>query len=68
MDVRMQAPEGATSCGHQGVSYEVDEDGAVTVPEEAVADLMSHGYEPIGETVEEVVVKKSRRNKKAEEE
>lgn len=62
--VRMTAPEGATGCGWMGESYEVDEDNKVTVPEEAVNDLMFHGYKPDAEDAEEAVAKKSKRSRK----
>ena len=39
----MTAPEGATSCSHDGQEFDVV-DGMVEVPVEAVADLLSHGY------------------------
>ena len=38
------APEGCTTCSHDGVAYEVDAEGFVTVAVEAVADLLSHGF------------------------
>lgn len=47
-----------------GESYEVDEDNKVTVPEEAVNDLMFHGYKPDAEDAEEAVAKKSKRSRK----
>lgn len=41
--VKLKAPEGSTGCSHNGNEYEVV-DGIVEVPEEAVADLLPHGY------------------------
>lgn len=67
--VKMTPPEGATSCGWAGESYDVDDDNTVTVPEEALSDLMSHGYKPAPDAVEEevaeaIVAKKSKRKGK----
>lgn len=39
----LAAPEGATSCTHDGVIYEV-EDGLVVVPHAALEHLTPHGY------------------------
>jgi hypothetical protein len=44
---KLKAPEGATNCSHEGQMYEVDADGSVDVPDEAVAPLMCHGFTPI---------------------
>lgn len=43
---KLKAPEGSTGCSHDGKEYEVDKDGLVDVPDEAVADLLPHGYVP----------------------
>lgn len=42
--VNMKAPDGTTGCSVGGESYKVDKKGFVEVPEEAVADLMQHGF------------------------
>jgi hypothetical protein len=36
--------ENATGCSYDGVNYDPDVTGAFDVPEEAVADLASHGF------------------------
>lgn len=41
--VKLKAPEGSTGCSHSGIEYEAI-GGIVEVPEEAVADLLPHGY------------------------
>jgi hypothetical protein len=41
---RLQAPEGASSVNHQGFEYEVEEDGTVVVPTDAVELLAGHGF------------------------
>lgn len=46
----------ATGCSYAGVSYPSKE-GAFTVPAVAVEDLASHGFAPVGETVEQVVAR-----------
>lgn len=38
------APDNCTSCSFDDVVYDVDADGFVIVPNEAVADLTSHGF------------------------
>jgi hypothetical protein len=43
---KLKAPEGATSCSHDGQSFDVDTDGTVDVPDEAVVALMCHGFAP----------------------
>lgn len=40
---KLKAPEGATACSFAGETFEVV-DGAVDVPDEAVAELMNHGF------------------------
>ena len=42
MPVKMKTPEGMTGCSFGGEEFEV-ESGHVTVPQEAVGDLMCHG-------------------------
>jgi len=49
----MKAPEGATGCSHAGEAYDVDDAGHVTVPDAAVVDLKSHGYEPVADVAQE---------------
>lgn len=39
----LNAPKGAKSCSWNGQEFEV-EDGLVVVPNEAVLDLIPHGY------------------------
>lgn len=39
----------ATSCSFAGVSFERDGDGSFDVPEEAVGELLSHGFTPTKE-------------------
>ena len=39
----LYAPEGCTGCSFEGTEYEVT-DGAVTVPVEAVSQLLGHGF------------------------
>jgi len=46
---KMKAPEGATQCSVAGESYEVDPSGHVTVPAEAVGELVPHGYVPVAD-------------------
>ena len=43
--VQLRHPDGC-GCGWDGVAYEADENGIVTVPAEAAADLESHGFGP----------------------
>jgi hypothetical protein len=42
--IRLTHRDGPTSCGWQGMKFEPEADGAVTVPVEATADLQSHGF------------------------
>jgi hypothetical protein len=42
--VKLKAPEDAGGCSVDGVSYEVDKSGHVTVDAAHVADLLDHGY------------------------
>jgi hypothetical protein len=49
--VRMIARSGASSCSWGGQTFEPDEDGAVTVPVEAMADLGHHGFVPYNEAL-----------------
>jgi hypothetical protein len=44
---KLKAPEGATSCSHDGVVYEADASGLVDVPDEAVLPLLDHGFAPV---------------------
>lgn len=44
MTTKMKAPEGGTGCSFDGIEYEVDSKGCVTVPEEAVPVLSDHGF------------------------
>lgn len=41
--VKMVPPEGGTGCSFDGKEYVVD-NGVVEVPNEAVAELIGHGY------------------------
>lgn len=41
---KLKAPENSTSCSFGGYEYAVEKDGLVCVPDEAVADLLSHGF------------------------
>lgn len=50
--VNADDPTAGVSFG--GVSYQPDEDGIVTVPAEAAADLVSHGFVPVAELVKEL--------------
>lgn len=43
---KLKAPEGSRSCSHEGTTYETDADGNVEVPDEAVVELVSHGFVP----------------------
>lgn len=43
---KLKAPEGCKSCSHDGIEFEVDKNGVVDVPDEAVADLFNHGFTP----------------------
>lgn len=62
---KLKAPEGATSAGFDGETFEVV-NGIITVPHEAVAALIPHGYEPIGQTDEQDdVVEQKAASKKA---
>lgn len=49
---RMTAPKGATSATYDGETYTVA-NGFITVPHEALAPLMSHGFTPTGEADEQ---------------
>jgi hypothetical protein len=51
--VRMIARSGASSCSWGGQTFEPDEDGAVTVPVEAMADLSppTHDFVPYNESL-----------------
>ena len=50
--VRMIARSGASSCSWGGQTFAPDEDGAVTVPVEAMADLnQTHGFVPYNEAL-----------------
>lgn len=41
---KMKAPDNCTSCSHNEQVFEIDDKGNVDVPEEAVADLLNHGF------------------------
>lgn len=41
-------PAGATSASFDGVTYEADKDGNITVPLLAVEPLVSHGFALVG--------------------
>jgi hypothetical protein len=41
---KLKAPDNCTSCSFNEEVFEVDDKGTVTVPEEAVADLLDHGF------------------------
>jgi hypothetical protein len=41
--MKMQCPEGMSSVSWHGVNFAVDENGQIDVPEEAAAELTSHG-------------------------
>mgnify|MGYP006935497311 CR=1 FL=1 len=38
--------EGATSFSYRGDEYKADDNGVFEVPEEALAEIMAHGFEP----------------------
>lgn len=62
---KMKAPEGATSATFDGDVFEVV-GGTVTVPHDALAALISHGFEPVGESDDaDVQVEETRATKKA---
>ncbi len=44
--IRMRNPAG-TGCGWRDTAYAPDEHGVVTVPAEALLDLLSHEYRPV---------------------
>jgi len=44
MSPRLLAPPGSGGCSFGGEEYLVDESGAVDVPDDAVADLVGHGF------------------------
>ena len=44
MLAKMKAPEGCTSCSYDGKTFEVDDEGLVTVPVLAATPLMFHGF------------------------
>ena len=52
MPVKMEVPEGATSCSYAGEVFE-SVDGVVTVPQGAVADLQCHGFTVIKMTFDD---------------
>lgn len=41
--VVLHAPDGCTGCSFEGTEYDADND-TVTVPAEAVSQLLSHGF------------------------
>ena len=47
--MKFKAREGASSVSFGGKEYKVGKDGTVDVPEEAAADLASHGFVPVAE-------------------
>ena len=51
-NVRVSHPEGI-GCSFDGVNYEPDEHGTIIVPAESVGALTSHGFTPVGQTVEQ---------------
>lgn len=44
---KLIAPENSTGCSFDGKNYETDKEGNVDVPDEAVADLLAHGFKPV---------------------
>lgn len=62
---KMKAPEGATSVTFDGDTFEVV-GGVVTVPHDALEVLISHGFEPIGDSDDQdEVVEQTRATKKS---
>jgi hypothetical protein len=53
--IRLRKADGSdASCGYEGIAYPEDDDGSVLVPMGAMGALIeSHGYEPVGNSVEE---------------
>jgi hypothetical protein len=47
--MKMKAPKGASGCSFNGTEYECDKRGIVDVPDEAVAELVPHGFTPVGD-------------------
>jgi hypothetical protein len=45
--MKMQAPDGASGCSVDGTEYKCTKAGIVDVPDEAVADLLPHGFVPV---------------------
>ena len=53
MAVKMKVPEGCSGCSFAGENFKPSRKGFVTVPEEAVAELIPHGFVVDGAVVEE---------------
>lgn len=47
--MKMKAPKGVSGCSFGGAEYECSKRGIVDVPDEAVADLVSHGFQPVSD-------------------
>lgn len=59
---KLKAPENHHNVSFDGHEYEIDADGHVTVPDEAVKHLEHHGYIQVA-VEESVEVKKSKKAK-----
>ena len=51
--MKMKAPKGCTGCSFGGNEYPAKK-GVVDVPDEALAALLEHGFEPVEPTDEEI--------------
>ena len=51
--MKFKAPEGVSGCSWGGQSYKAKK-GVVEAPDEALADLLEHGFEPVIPTDKEV--------------
>lgn len=59
---KLKAPEHHYNISFDGKEYEVDSEGYVNVPDEAVNELVSHGYRQVDES--EQSSKSAERSKK----
>lgn len=45
--MKMKAPKGVTGGSFGGIEFDASKRGIVEVPDEAVAELISHGFAPL---------------------
>lgn len=60
----MLAPPGCGGCGINGEEFAADENGSVEIPDEARAELLSHGFTDYTDEAAQAPARKAGRPKK----